>query len=375
MSSFDDVATPALILDRSRLGSNIDTMARRAAALGVPLRPHGKTPKCGDVARLLIEAGAVGLTVSTLREAEGYFAAGVADLFYAVALAPAKVERAAALIARGAALTCLIDHREAISAIGGAAASADATLPLVVELDVDGYRSGASPGDVVALARTIADHDNLRFAGVMSYGGASYGCTPSEVAGLAETHRLALVEARDDLRAAGLPCGMVSFGSTPAVLHARSMEGMTELRCGIYAFQDLFQAAIGACTIDDIALSVLTTVIGVRRERNRVVVDAGGLAMSKDLSTARTSHDAGYGLVCDIDGMPMPDVHMSTTSQELGLLTTFSGAPLPFGRLRIGDRVRVLPNHADMTAAAHDGYHVIGGPSDGIDYWKRFNGW
>ena len=375
MADLCSLSTPSLLLDAGILQANISRMAARAAALGVPLRPHGKTPKCKEVAAALRMAGGVGLTVSTLREAEGYLAAGDRDLFYAVALAPAKVPRAAALMAMGAHLTCLVEHPDAAAAIAMEARNVDIVLPLVIEIDVDGYRSGVALSGLLDLARTIAAQPSLSLAGVMSYGGASYGCSPAEAAMLAERHRQALVLARDELVAAGLPCPVVSFGSTPAVLHATSMDGVTELRCGIYAFQDLFQAAIGACTIDDIALSVLTTVIGVRPDRNRVIVDAGGLAMSKDLSTARTSQDAGYGLICDIDGKLIDDVYMSATSQELGLLTTFSGALLPFDRLTIGTRVRVLPNHADMTAAAYDGYHVIGGPGATLDYWERFNGW
>jgi len=371
-----DLPTPALILDRGVMDRNIARMAARAAELGVPLRPHGKTPKCGEIGRRLMAAGAIGLTVSTLREAEGYFDAGVADLFYAVALAPAKVARAAALRARGAQLTCLVDHPEAVAAIAAEAVGADAEIPLVVEIDVDGYRSGLPDrgGALEAMARDIAARPGVRFSGVMSYGGASYGCDPAAAAGLAERHRAALVGARDRLAALGLGCPVVSFGSSPAVLHARSMDGVTELRCGIHVFQDLFQAAIGACAVGDVAVSVLTTVIGVRPDLGRIVVDAGGLAMSKDLSTQRTPHDAGYGLVCDIDGRLIEGLFMPATSQELGIIEA-RGVALPYERLTIGTKLRILPNHADMTAAAYDRYAVVDGGRDVVADWERFNGW
>lgn len=356
---------------------NIGRMAGRALDLGVPLRPHGKTPKNGEIGRLLYAAGAAGLTVSTLREAEGYFAAGCNDIFYAVALAPDKVDRVARLIANGAAITCLVDHADAVAKIAERARGCGTIVRLVVELDVDGYRAGLrnDNGALRSLADQIVATEGVSFEGIMSYGGASYGCTPIEAAALADVHRLALLAGVEELRQAGIACTVVSFGSSPAVLHARSMEGITELRCGIYVFQDLFQAAIGACRIEDIAVSVLATVIGHRPDLNRIIVDAGGLAMSKDLSTSKTSHDAGYGLVCDIENRLFPDLFMTNTSQELGILTTMSGTPLPFDALPIGVKLRILPNHADMTAAAFDGYHVIGSNVREVEYWERFNGW
>ena len=377
MTSLFDLPTPSLILDRAKTERNVAGMATRAQKLGVPLRPHGKTPKNVEIGRLFMQHGAIGLTTSTLREAEGYFAGGVTNLFYAVALSARKVGRVAALIKAGAEFLGLVDHVEAARQIAEAATEHGVELPLLIEVDVDGYRAGVPLDDpgFLRLAVLLRDEPGVRLAGLMSYGGASYGLDPAGAADLAERHRLALLRGRAVLADAGMDCPMLSFGSSPAVLHATRMDGITELRCGIFAFQDLFQAAIGACRVGDIALSVLTEVIGVRPDLNRAIVDAGGLAMSKDLSTARTRRDAGYGLVCDIDGEVITDVYMSATSQELGLLTTFSGGPLPFDRLTIGTRVRILPNHADMTAAAYDGYHVIGGPNDDIEYWPRFNGW
>jgi D-serine deaminase-like pyridoxal phosphate-dependent protein len=377
MTGLSSLQTPTLVLDRLTMQRNIDMMAARARELGVPLRPHGKTPKNAEVAGQLMAAGAIGVTVSTLREAEGYFAAGVHDIFYAVALAPDKVARIGALIAAGANVTGLVDHPDAVRAIGANAVQCGTVIPVAVELDIDGYRSGLPDRDgaLESLAGLIQSTAGVGFAGIMSYGGASYGCTVEQARALAETHRQALVSAHGRIEALGIPCPMVSFGSSPATLHAARMDGVTELRCGIYVFQDLFQAAIGACRIEDIAVSVLCTVIGIRPDLNRVVVDAGGLAMSKDLSTARTSSDAGYGLVCAIDGTLLPDVYMATTSQELGLLATRSGAPLPFAQMGIGTKLRILPNHADMTAAAYEQYHVVAGTTDVTAIWRRFNGW
>lgn len=377
MSLLQDLPTPALVLDKSKMDRNILKMQAVSKRLNVPLRPHGKTPKNVEIGRELVANGAVGLTVSTLREAEAYFSGGVTDLFYAVALAPAKVERVAALIKAGATITCLVDHPNAAAKIAREARRLGVTIPLAIEIDVDGYRAGLPDlnGAIETLTQQIVQEEGTSFAGIMSYGGASYNCTPPEAHDLAEKHRQKLIDVRNRVNALGIDCPMVSFGSSPATLYAETMEHITELRCGIYVFQDLFQAAIGACTIDDIAISVLVSVIGLRPDRNMIIVDAGGLAMSKDLSTARTNHDAGYGLVCDINGRLIGDLHIATTSQELGLITSLSGAPLPFDDIEIGTRLRILPNHADMTAAAYDGYHVVNGGNQIVNYWERANGW
>jgi len=375
--NLDQLTTPCFVLDAEKLEANIVRMAARADALGVALRPHGKTPKCAQIGRRLAGA-AGGLCTSTLLEAEHYFGAGVADLFHAVAMTPAKAPRAADLVARGANLKCVIDDPGGVAAIAKAARRARVTLPLVIEIAADRYRSGVplSGSALLDLAALIDREDGVRVEGVMSYGGASYQCSPAEAADLAEHHRQSLLEAAHRLRGAGHAVNMVSFGSTPAVLHAHTMDGMTEVRCGIYVFQDLFQAAIGACAIEDIAGSVLTEVISRQAHNNRFAIDAGGLALSKDRSTAGTSADAGFGLICDGEtGRVINDLYVEATSQELGLVTRRSGAMIDMEAFPVGRRLRVLPNHADMTAAAYGDYPVLGPKGQVIDRLERFNGW
>ncbi|MDJ0656993.1 MAG: alanine racemase [Xanthomonadales bacterium] len=374
-----DTATPALILDRGKMETNLVGMERVSQRLGVPLRPHGKTPKCKPIAQRLMRGGAIGLSVSTLREAEEYFSAGVEDLFYAVGMVPNKLDRAMALMKAGARMSFLLDSAAAARAIADQLPAGAPPLPIVVEIDVDGYRTGINPADqeLFELVGIFRDCDRMAFEGIMSYGGRSYELgEPSAVADLAEKHRQALVDTKHRLEGLGLECKTVSFGSTPAVLHARSMEGVTELRCGIYVFQDLFQAAIGCCRPDDIALSVLTTIIGIRESQNIIVVDAGSLAMSKDASTRGTEHDAGYGLVVSASGNEFqPGLYLETTNQEIGLVTSLSGQPLNFSRFSIGEQLRILPNHADLTAAAHELYLVVDGGHEIVDRWERFNFW
>lgn len=375
-----DLQTPALVLDRGKLQRNIDRMAARARELGVALRPHLKTPKSVHVAKLLLQAGAKGFNVSTLKEAEYFFAAGIDDLYYCVPFAPNKAARAAALVAKGCRLTLMTDSLEGARAAVAAAEGLPGgeTLDFTIEIDVDGYRSGMPAGGsvIVETARLLAQSSATRFAGIMSYAGASYGETPEGAADLAERHMRALAETKTALSEAGLACDMVSLGSTPAVLHARGLDGVSEARCGIYAFQDLFQAGIGACDIDDIAVSVLASVIARQPHYNRFVIDAGGLALSKDRSTAGKPFDALYGRVCNAETCaPVDDLVVTAVSQELGLVSAKSGATVDMERFPVGAMVRILPNHADMTAAAYENYAVVDG-GDVIDaVWTRTNHW
>lgn len=380
----NELETPALVLDRVRLVRNIERMAARARELGVPLRPHLKTPKCVEVAELLADAGAAGFCVSTLREAEYFHQARFDDLFYCVPFAPGKARRAAALADDGCRLTLMTDSLEGAES----AAAAFQSLPdrrratplrFVVEIDVDGYRSGISLGGnaLEQAAQTLDSNDATGFAGIMSYAGASYGRTQEATAALAAEHATALDNARQRLKSVGLTCDIVSFGSTPAVLHADGLPGITEARCGIYAFQDLFQAGIGAARIDDIAVSVATSVIARQPVHNRFVIDAGGLALSKDRSTAGQSFDAGYGLIVDgATGELIDNLVVSAVSQELGLVTTRDGSPADLAAFPVGRVLRVLPNHADMTAAAYDRYHVVEDRDPKIvAVWNRANYW
>lgn len=369
--------TPCLLLDRSIMHANIARMAARCEELGVALRPHIKTPKSLPIARALMDAGACGLTTSTLNEAEYLFKGGLEDIFYAVPVDGAKVSRIARLLRGEHRLSLLTDNLAAARQLIEESARNKVVLPLWIEIDVDHYRTGieSSSGDFEPLVRTVAESASTRLAGLMSYAGASYGCAGKEqVAALTERHRNALLAAADMVERFGLPRPRLSFGSTPAVLHARSLMGIDEVRCGIYVFQDLFQTGIGACNRADIAVSVLATVIGHLPQTNRIVIDAGGLALSKDRSTRGRSFDAAYGIVCDISGQPIKDLWVEAVSQELGIVASRENDPIDFARLPIGARVRVLPNHADMTAAAYEAYNVLDNGAIATR-WERTNRW
>ena len=169
---------------------------------------------------------------------------------------------------------------------------------------------------------------------------------------------------------------MVSVGSTPTAHHAVDLSGVTEVRAGVFVFFDLVMAGIGICAIDDIALSVLATVIGHQRDKGWILVDAGWMSMSQDRGTSKQAVDQGYGLVADVDGKPIPDLIMVSANQEHGILAIREGSSEPLPDLAVGDRVRILPNHACATGAQHGAYHVVRGASDIVEAeWPRFGGW
>lgn len=376
-STLADIDTPALVVDLERLDRNIARMNAIAARLDVSLRPHVKTAKCTAIARRIF--GGVGpVTVSTLREAEYFLADGFTDLRYAVGFAPSKTARAAALVRAGATLSVLVEDVATAQAIAAAAAREGVRFGVLVEIDADGHRAGLRPDDpqLVEVARTVVDAGPLDFLGVLTHAGDSYACVGAEaLRAHAELERAAVVDAAARLASAGIACAEISVGSTPTLTHAEQLHGVTEARAGVYVFGDLVQSNLGSCTLDDIALSVVTTVISHKRDTGRVIVDAGGLALSKDHGTAKQAIDYGYGQICDLAGVPMPGLTVVDVNQEHGLISPRDPAAIAamFDALPIGARVRVLPNHACMTAAAYDAYWVDGGAA--LRRWARCNGW
>ena len=277
----------------------------------------------------------------------------------------------------GCRLTVLVDSAMQARAVAEASAQAGIAIPALIEIDSDGHRSGLVPDDpeIIEIGR-ILHQGGAELAGVLCHAGQSYGAVGHAAqAEFAEVERAALVRAAEALRAAGLPCPIVSAGSTPTAHAAQDLTGVTELRAGVYVFFDLVMAGIGACAVDDIALSVLTTVIGHQPARGSIMVDAGWMAMSRDRGTAAQEVDQGYGLVCDEAGRPIPDLIVTQTSQEHGTIAARPSSDAAMPDLPIGTRLRILPNHACATASQHGEYHVI--PKDGgpLMEWPRFGGW
>lgn len=369
-----DLQTPALLLDRTKMDANIARMNAAVARHGVALRPHLKTAKSAEIARLMTAGWSGAVTVSTLKEAEQFLAAGYRDILYAVGIAPGKLSHAADLIARGAELTLILDSIEAARAVGAFERTNNLSLPVLIEIDSDGHRAGVWPDDAESL--TAIAHELGALRGVMTHGGGSYGARSTDaIAAHAELERSGAVRAAELLRAAGHPCPVVSVGSTPTALFARDLAGVTELRVGVYVFHDLVMAGLGVCAVEDIAISVATSVIGHQAERGWVIVDAGWMAMSRDRGTQAQAVDQGYGLVCTAKGEPIPDLIVTSANQEHGIVADRHGRPLDLEDFPIGEMLRILPNHACATAAQHDRYHVLEEAGEIADQWPRFGGW
>jgi D-serine deaminase-like pyridoxal phosphate-dependent protein len=378
MPSIDTLSTPCLLLDQTRLTANAARMRARADSLGVSFRPHLKTAKSLDAASFVLGSPPGPATVSTLKEAEVFGDSGVKDLLYAVCISPQKLARVTALRRRGIDLKIILDSTEAAQAVCEHARQSGDTLSVLIEIDVDDHRSGVRWDNRDALIKIgdVLSHGKINLRGVMCHSGESYNLgDAASLAAAAEAERLHILEAAATLRAAGHACPVVSVGATPTALNARSYEGVTEVRAGVYMFFDLVQAGIGVCGIEDIALSVLATVIGHQRDKNWVITDAGWMALSSDRGTAGQAVDQYHGVVCDTDGRPYRDLVVLRANQEHGILAARPGSGANIPDLGIGDRVRILPNHACATAAQHDQYHVMAGDNSVSAIWPRFRGW
>lgn len=375
MSHLQDLDTPALVVDRPKLDRNIARMRARLGRLGgVTLRPHLKTVKSIDVARRVLPDGGP-ITVSTLLEAERFAEAGFTDILYAVGIAPGKLDRVLALRRSGVDLSVVTDNFEGAEAVGAASRAAGDAIPLLIEIDSDGHRAGVRPDQpdlLLAIARA-ADGADVR--GIMTHAGGSYDArTPDALARIAAQERDSAVACARTLRDGGFAAPVVSVGSTPTALSATDLSGVTEVRAGVYLFFDLVMAGIGVATVDEIALSVLATVIGHQRDKGWILVDAGWMAMSRDRGTANHAVDQGYGLVCAADGRPIDDLVMVSANQEHGILAIREGSPAPLPDLPVGTQLRILPNHACATAAQFGDYRVVEG-DEVVARWPRFNGW
>ncbi|MDE2349526.1 MAG: alanine racemase, partial [Gammaproteobacteria bacterium] len=359
--SLDDIETPSLVLDVTRMERNIDRLTRRLTSFGVSFRPHVKTAKSIDVVERLLGDRAGPITVSTLQEAEYFAGCGITDMTYAVGLAPGRIARVQALNARGMNLSVLIDSPEQARALVAAAHSTRGTPGVLIEIDCDGHRGGVRPDDPQLLAiAAVLRSGGVDLRGVLTHAGESYSCRGGMgLPQAAEAERVAAVSAAERLRAAGHESPVVSVGSTPTAHFAQDLSGVTEVRAGVFVFFDLVMHGIGVCAIDDIALSVLATVIGHRTEKGWLLIDAGWMALSRDRGTARHPVDQGYGVVCDVEGRPVGDLIVSDASQEHGIVSVRPGSGSRLPDLPIGTRVRILPNHACATGAQHDCYHVV----------------
>lgn len=340
MSSIYDLDTPRLLVDRDLLERNISEMAAKVAAGGKALRPHTKTHKTPEIARMQLAAGAKGLTVAKLGEAEVMAYAGCKDLFIANQVVGAiKVQRLMALLEH-AKVRVGADSMEVAGPIGVAAKSHGWRVPILVEVDTGLGRSGTRAlEEVLLLAKQIVDHPGLEFTGIFTHEGHLYrgkdgGVDAEAAAAVAAQMR----EAAAALKEQGTPCLEVSVGSTPGAPLLAAEPDLTEMRPGVYVFNDLSQARRGTA-LDRCALTVLATVISVRPD-GRIVIDAG----TKSLASDNPFPEKTFGQV-----LGHPELTFSGISEEHGHLQAEEATTL-----EVGDKVRIIPNHACTCVNMHN---------------------
>jgi D-serine deaminase-like pyridoxal phosphate-dependent protein len=353
-----DLPTPALLLDAARLESNLSGMAARARSLGVRLRPHLKTHKCIEVAERQRAHGAKGVTVATLFEATSFADHGFTDITWAFPLILSRIAEVRQL-ARRVTLRVTVDSPEAVDALE---ATGD-RFPVWLKIDCGYHRAGLDPTrpETMALARRLAGSSTLEFDGLLTHSGHAYHeHTIEGRRRVAEAERRSVADFRALLAEQGIAVD-ASVGSTPAMTAVTSLDGVQEARPGNYAFYDGMQVALGTCRPEDVAVSILATVVSAPPGQHHVVIDAGALALSKDLGGMSPPH---FGQVTTLQGDPIAGALVTGVSQEHGMVSA---------RLSVGDRVLVMPNHSCLTAACHDEYAVLEGERV-VDRWKIWRG-
>lgn len=368
----EGLKTPSLILDVGRVRANAARMSSIVDRHGVRLRPHIKTHKCIEVAKIQTAGHSGAVTVSTLAEAKAFAANGFRDITYAVPIEPGKFAEVAGMVKDGVDLKVITDDVSTPAGLNESARGAGVTVGVYLEVDCGDHRSGVKPTslEAIEIPRAISDASNLSFAGVLTHGGHSYGAkTIDEVKAIARQERDTVVELAERLRADGIEVPTVSIGSTPTISHAEDLSGIDEVRPGNYILYDAFQATIGSCSLDDCALTILAAI--VHRSNEKLIIDAGAIALSKDRGPVERDPGCGYGRVLDLDGNDL-GLRVAGVSQEHGVI------PIPdlgvSERFRVGDRVRILANHSCISTAQHTHYNVLGN-GEIVDRWEIHRGW
>lgn len=366
------IKTPGLILDIDRVRRNAERMSDVARRNNVRLRPHIKTHKCVEVARIQTAGHDGGITASTLAEARAFAKHGFTDSTYAVPIERGKFDEAIDIIRSGVKLNLLTDDAETVGLLDEAAGDAGVTFDVFLKIDCGTHRVGVEPNatEAIEIPRLISDASNLNFAGILTHAGHSYEAkTKDGILEVARYERDSMVELAGRLREQGIEVPTVSIGSTPTMSCIDHLDGVDEIRPGNYIFFDAFQATLGSCGFEDTALTVLTAVI--HKGKNRIVIDAGAIALSKDRGPVGLDSSCGYGHVLDIDGNET-GMRVTGMSQEHGEIE--SGDTEMFDRFKVGDRLRILANHSCLTAAQHLHYHVVEN-GEIVDRWEIHRGW
>ena len=377
IQNLEELDTPCLILDKSLLEKNCFKARKKCLELNTILRPHVKTPKSIEIAKIALDNQEGPITVSTLNEAEYFASAGFKDILYAVCIIPKKLKRLNFIQQKySCMIRMVIDSVFVAQEILNYSKLHNANFEILIEIDCGEGRSGLFHQDqkIRDISRVFAEHDQTNLIGVLTHAGHSYSTKDkNEILSISNIERAEALASIKNFSNFNKMSPVISVGSTPTMFLASNLDGISEIRAGIYMFWDLAQASRGICKIEEIAISVLASVIGHNHQRKRIIIDAGSLALSKDVSANNFMKEAGYGLVCNPDtGIPFDGLNVSEVHQEHGSIDLESTDW--FENFPIGSLVRILPNHACLTCAAHEKYNVLENEQI-TESWSRTNGW
>lgn len=345
-----DLPTPYVEIDEDRLTRNLKGMQHKADQAGAALRPHIKTHKSPTIAERQLQLGAIGVTASKPEEALVFIEEGIRSVTLAYPIVRQDSINRLICSARnhGTDLLLIAAHEIGIDAIGAAAEAHDVSLGVFLKIDVGLGRVGVKPQDptAVLLAQKIAAHPHLGFAGLLSHAGHAYGCkSAEELVEIANAEAQALLQLAERLEKAGIEVPKISVGATPTCLGAPIPPGITEIRPGNYAFLDRTALRMGIASGDDVALSIIATVVA--HNDHHFIIDAGSKSLSSDLG-AHSSGGRGFGLAVSVDDAVRQSWEVERLSEEHGFVRITGNPPA------IGNRVRIFPNHSCAVVAQFD---------------------
>ena len=370
--NLNTIKTPGLVLDLTRVRRNAARMSDVAKRNNVCLRPHIKTHKCIEVAKLQTDGHDGAITVSTLAEARAFAKRGFSDITYGVPIERGKFEDAVEILKGRVKLNLLTDDAETVKALDEAAGKVGVKFDVFLKIDCGTHRVGVEPdtNEALEIPRKISDSPNLHFAGILTHAGHSYDVkTKEQILDVARHERDVMAALAEKLRGDGIEVPTVSIGSTPTMSTVDHLNGIDEIRPGNYIFFDNYQATLGSCSFEDTALTVLAAV--VHKDQKKLVVDAGAIALSKDRGPVGLDPSCGYGRVLDLEGAAT-GMRVTGMSQEHGEIE--ANGSKSFEQFKVGDRVRILANHSCLTAAQHSHYNVIENGNI-VDRWEIHRGW
>ena len=376
ISNLEELNTPCLILDKTLLEKNCSLARKKCVELKTILRPHVKTPKSIEVAKIALDNQVGPITVSTLQEAEYFANSGFKDILYAVCIIPKKLARLDFVQKKyDCVIRIVIDSVLVAKAIVDYSNSHSTRFETLIEIDCGEGRSGLYVEDkkIVEISKIFSECSKTNLVGVLTHAGHSYSTDNKvEISSIANKERDDALAAVKYFSTLNHNNPILSIGSTPTMLFASHLNNISEVRAGIYMFWDLAQASRGICKIEDISVTVLASVIGHNHQKKKIIIDAGALALSKDISANRFMPEVGYGLICDPNSGEHLGLNISEIHQEHGAIDISNSDW--FDNLPIGSLVRVLPNHSCLTCAGHSSYNILENHMI-IDNWRRTNGW